>query len=218
MKTTRSLKLYVTIAALALALVSGGCATVPKAEGPFIPPRGSTYTTSQSNTGSYGSGTTQSTMKVTERMWEGKRMTAYVSPTGAVLENFEGKWLGKWETILSPDDKPIMSYDPPMGYDYPLEVGKTWTTSYRVTVHSTKQTILFDMTFNVESYEDVAVPAGTFKAFKISYFDTIGNKGIQWYTPGLGSFPKWVQERTAKYPYGPPGTRQTELISYTIAK
>jgi len=217
MKTTCSVKLYLAIVVLALALVSGGCAMTPKAEGPFIPPLGSTYTTSQSNTGSYGSGATQSTTKVTERMWEGKRMTAYVTPAGVLLEHAEGKWQGKWQIILGPDDKPIISYDPPLGYDYPLEVGKTWTTSYRVTVHAANKVFPFDMTFNVESYEDVTVPAGTFKAFKISYSDTMGNKGVQWYTLGLGSFPKWVQERTAKYPGGP-GTRQSELISYTIAK
>lgn len=217
MKTTLRLTLSLAIVALALALVSGGCAMVPKAEAPFIPPLGSTYTTSQTNTGSYGSGTKQSTMKVTERIWEGKKMIAYASSDGVLLEYAEGQWLGKWQSILGPDDKPIVTYDPPMGYAFPLEIGKTWTTSYRVTVHALNQVFPFDMTFKVESYEDVIVPAGTFKAFKISYFDTIGNKGIQWYTPGLGSFPRWVQERTAKYPGGP-GTRQTELVSYTIAK
>ena len=214
MKTKHSMKLYLAFALLALALMSVGCATAPRYERFATPPLGSTYTILRSDTGSFGSGATQITMKIAERMWEGKRMTAYVAPTGVTLATADGAFAA----IIGPDDKPILSFDPPIGYDFPLEVDKTWNKSYRVTVHATKQTIPFDSTSKVEAYEDVTVPAGTFKAFKISYFDTIGNKGTQWYTPGLGSFPKWVQERTAKYPYGSPGTRQTELISYTIAK
>jgi hypothetical protein len=217
MKTIWKVTLWLAIAALGLTLVSGGCATAPKVEGPFIPPVGLTYTTSQINTGSYGSGTTQITTKISERLWEGKRMTAYESTGGVLLEYVEGEWKGKWQVILSPQEKPFQTYDPPMGYEYPIEVGKTWTTSYRVTVHTVNKVFPFDMTFKVESYEDVTVPAGTFKAFKISYTDTLGNKGVQWYSPGLGPFPKWVQERTDKYPGGP-GTRQTELVSYTMQK
>ena len=217
MKTIHSLELYLALAVVILAFVSGGCATMPRAEGPFIPPVGYTYTTSQTNTGSYGSGTTQITTKISERMWDGKRMTEYGSPTGVLLEYAECECKGKWQIILGPDDKPIQTFDPPMGYEYPIEVGKTWTTSYRVTVHAAKKVFPFDMTFKVESYEDVTVPAGTFKAFRISYTDTIGNKGIQWYSPGLGPFPKWVQERTAQYPGGP-GTRETQLISHTMPK
>ena len=130
-----------------------------------------------------------------------------------MLENAEGKW----QIMLGPDDKPIMSYDPPMGYDYPLEVGKTWTKSYRVTIHASKQTIPLDSTWKVESYEDVTVPAGTFKAFKVSFSGTLGEEFTMWYIPELGFHGKRIERRTAKWPSGP-GVRESELISYTIAK
>jgi len=215
MKATPSMRLYLAIAALALALVSGGCATTaPKGSESYVaPPLGSTFTYSQSNTGSFGSGTTQVTQKVTERTWEGKRMTAIVTPTGMSLLNAEGAFVA----MLGPNDTPILSFDPPMGYDYPLVVDKTWTKSCRMTVHAAQRTVPLDNTFKIEAYEEVTVPAGKFKAFKLIYFNTVGEEFTSWLIPELGQSVKRVQKRTAKYPAGP-GTRDEELVSYTIPK
>jgi hypothetical protein len=167
----------------------------------------------RSDTGSYGSGTTQITTKVTERMWEGKRVTAFVTTTGVLVLNADGAWLA----MLGPDDKTIMSWDPPIGPDYPLEIGKTYTKSYRVTMHATKQTIPFDSTWKVEAYENVTSPAGTFNGFKISYSDTLGGESMMWYMPELGFIGKRIERRTAKWPSGP-GTRESELISHILPK
>jgi hypothetical protein len=213
MKTTRRVTLYLAIVALALALASGGCATAPKAERYVGPPPGTTYTLTRSDSGSYGSGTSQIRIKVNERMWEGKQVKAFASPEGVLLLNADGAYIA----VLGPDDKPIITWDPPIGPDFPLEVGKTWTKSYRVTAHAVKQTVPFDSAWKIEAYEDVALPAGTFKAFKISYSDTLGNEQIYWYMPELGFVGKQMDKRTAKYRTGP-GTRDSELISYTIAK
>ena len=213
MKTTRRVRLWLAIAALALAVLSNGCATSPKAERWVSAPPGSTFTISRSDTGSYGSGTAQITYKSTERMWDGKRVTAFASQEGVLLINADGAWIA----VLGPDDKPILSFDPPIGYEYPLEVGKTWTKSYRVTVHPTKQTMPFDTTWKVEAYEDVSLPAGKFKAFRISYSGTLGEEFMMWSIPELGFNGKRIDKRTAKWPSGP-GTRESELISYTIAK
>ena len=214
MKTTLRLTLYLVIAALALTLVSGGCATTPKAERWVAPPLGTTYTMARSDTGSYGSGTTQITTKVTERMWEGKRVTALVSPTGVLVLNADGAW----SAMLGPDDKTIVSYDPPIGLDYPLEVGKTRTKSYRVTVHATKQTIPFDATWKVEAHEEsLTVAAGTFKVFKISYSDTLGTETVTWSSPEVGMWIKRVETRTAKHASGA-GWREIQLTRQDIAK
>jgi hypothetical protein len=214
MRITRSMSLWLAVAALALALVSGGCATMaPKAEHYVAPPTGSTYTNTQTNTGSFGSGTSQITTKVTEQMWEGNRVTAFVTQAGTLLCTADGQW----PALLGPGDKPIMSWDPPIGFEWPLEVGKIWTKSYQATIYASKQIIPFDSTWKVESYEDVTVPAGTFKAFKISYSDTIGNETVQWMSPELGIFVKRTENRTTKNPAGP-GTRGSELISQNIKK
>jgi hypothetical protein len=110
-----------------------------------------------------------------------------------------------------------VSWNPPIGFEWPLEVGKTWTKSYKATIQASKRIIPFDSTWKVESYEDVTVPAGTFKAFKVSYSDTIGNETVQWMSPELGIFVKRTEKRTTKYPAGP-GTRESELISQNIKK
>ena len=213
MKTKHIMKLYLAFVLLALAPVWVGCVTAPKYERFAAPPLGSTYTILQSETGSFGSGAKQITVKTTERIWEGKRMTAYVSPTGVTLATADGAFAA----ILGPDDKPIFSFEPPIGYEYPLEVGKTWTKSYRATVHATKQTIPFDTTWKVEAYEGLTVSAGTFKVFKISYSDTLGTETVTWSSPEVGMWIKRVETRTAKHAAGP-GWREIQLTSQNIAK
>jgi hypothetical protein len=212
MNTTHSVKFHLVIAGLGLALLLADCATTPKGERYVVAPLGTTFTSSSTSTGSYGSGTTETITKITERMWEGKKVTAFVSSSGVLLASSEG-----WMAILAPDDKPIFTWDPPIGYDWPLEVGKTSTKSYRITIHPRNQTIPFDNTNKIEAYEDVTVPAGTFKVFKISSSDTLGNENIAWFSPELGFFIKQTQKRTDKNPSGP-GTRETEVIKLDIAK
>jgi hypothetical protein len=185
----------------------------PKAERFPTPQVGTTYTYARSDTGSFGSGTMQFTLKVAEHMWEGKRMLLYMAPQGGTVCTPEGRWVA----ILAPDEKPIMIFDPPIGYEYPLEVGKTWTKSYQVTVAAIKQTIPFDSTSKVEAYEEVTVPAGTFKTFKINASDTTGNETVTWSNPEVGTWIKRIETRTAKHRAGP-GTRETQLVSYTIPK
>lgn len=40
----------------------------------------------------------------------------------------------------------------------------------------------------VAAYENVVVPAGTFKAFKLTSSDTLGNENVTWFSPQLGLF------------------------------
>jgi hypothetical protein len=213
MKFPFAFKVRLATASIAVALVAGGCSMMePKAERYVPPPVGSTWIQAQHNTGSYGTGTVQVPFKRAERMWEGKLMQANESPQQVILAASDGGWA----VILSPDGKPLLSYDPPLGYDYPLVVGKTWTKSYRMTVIPKNQVFPFDATFKVEAYEDVTVPAGTFKAFKIS-FSSIGSQDLYWFAPELGIFAKQILRRTDKSGYGP-GTREVELVSQTIKK
>jgi hypothetical protein len=214
MKFPVSFRLRLATASLAAALVAGGCSMMePKAESYVAPPLGSTWTMVQQNTGSYGSGTVQVPFKRAERLWEGKVTTAFVAPQQVIVATSNGSWAA----ILSPDDKPILSYDPPIGFDFPLVVGKTWTKSYRMTVHANKQIFPFEATYKVEAYEDVTVPAGTFKAFKISSSTNTGSQDTYWFAPEVGLFVKQSLRRTDKSGYGP-GTREVELVSQTIKK
>jgi len=214
-----SLKLQIASAGLALAMVSGGCAMMaPKGEQYVALPLGSTFTLTYRNTGSYGSGTPTATIQATERTWEGKRYLAFVGPTGTILANPAD---GGWVTILAPDGSPVISFDPPTGYDYPIVVDKTWSRSIRQTLHKANKTLESEVKYKVEAYEDVTVPAGTFKAFKMRQQWFLNSKlaadNTNWFAPELGIFVKQVQRRTADSNFGP-GTQEVEAISLTITK
>jgi hypothetical protein len=209
-----NLKLQMASAGLALAMVSGGCAMMaPKAERYVAPPLGSTWVTARRDSGSFGSGNVQVSSKRGERMWQGQQVITFESPGSAILAASDsGNWLG----IVS-GDKPLITWEPGMTWDWPLEVGKTWTHNHRMTIHARNQTIPYQLTQKVEAYEDVTVPAGTFKAFKISTYSNLGEENLNWYSPELGIYVKYIYTRTAKNAAGP-GRRESEMVSQTIKK
>ena len=146
-------------------------------------------------------------------MWQGQQVIAFESPEYAILAaSNSGNWLG-----IVRGDKPLITWEPGLNWDWPLEVGKTWTKNYSITIHAAKRTVPFQTTQKVEAYEDVTVPAGTFTAFKISTSSTLGEETVNWFSPEVGIFVKSINTRTAKNAAGP-GRRETELVSQTIKK
>lgn len=203
------------VASLAAVLLAGGCAVVePKAERYQPPAVGSSWTVSQRSTGSYGK---DAQFQVTrgEATWEGKSAIALSSSLGTTTMATPDA--GRWMAVVGKDGKPILGWDPPVGWEYPLSVGKTWTTSYRITNHVTKRTTPYDLSCKVESYGDVTVPAGTFKAFKIACTTTIGTEETFWNSPELGIFVKTSLRRSDSSPFGP-GTQDSELVSHEIKR
>ena len=57
----------------------------------------------------------------------------------------------------------------------------------------------------------------TFKAFKISWSESIGNENVYWLSPELGITVKSILTRTEKWPNGP-GRRENQLVSQNISK
>lgn len=68
------------------------------------------------------------------------------------------------------------------------------------------------MVYTVEAFEEITVPAGTFKTFCIK-FVTPEQREVRWYEPKLGMIIKRDWERYAAHPFGA-GTHQMEAISY----
>ena len=114
-------------------------------------------------------------------------------------------------------DKPIFSFDPAPGFAYPLEVGKTLTTDHQITIYPSMKVVPMQVTQKVEALEDVTVPAGTFKAFRISWSESIGNENVYWINPETGITVKSSLVRNAKFSAGP-GTRENQLVSQNISK
>jgi hypothetical protein len=207
------LKLQGAAAGLAVAMLTGGCGLMaPKAERIVAPAPGSSYVLHRRDSGSYGTMDGQVPIKVGRRMWQGSEVTSWDGPNAGVLAQPSGNWIG-----IFAGDKPMVTWDPPLGWEWPIEVGKSWTKSYRMTKHATKRTIPYVSTQKVEAYEDVTVRAGTFKAFRLTTSTTLGDENVVWYSPDLGIWVKANSRRTAKHPAGP-GTRDDELVSHDIKR
>jgi len=206
-------------AALFTALLSGCASTPPAVEGYVAPPVGSTFTYAQHNTGSYvpqfGASEAQFTTTQGERVWEGRKVIAASSTQGVTIVS-EPAPSGAMIAIILPGDKPFIRYDPPVSVEYPVQVGKEWKKTYQLTL-VTGQIRTADTSWKVESYEDVTVPAGTYKTFKVIDTWSTGVQQTVWFSPDLGIWVKWEETRSPGYRAGP-GTQKNELVSLNIKK
>ncbi|MEN9314925.1 MAG: hypothetical protein RIS35_1318 [Pseudomonadota bacterium] len=216
MGTMNLTRRWIAVAGLASALLAVGCAMLPPTVDAYRPlPIGATWTNSRTDTGSYGSGTTQETITFAERTWQGRPVVALEGRQGAIIQQRQD---AKWLAIVSSGGRPLITYDPPLGFDYPIAVGRTWKTKHRVTNYMANRSVDIEATWTVEAYEEITVPAGTFKAFRVRYVDTAGNEDVYWPSPELDMVAvKNSQRRTAASAQGA-GTRETVLVSHAIRK
>lgn len=193
-----------------------GCASAPpRAERYVPPPLGSTWTYQVTSTGSYGSVTQVPTsMRMAESvMFEGQMLLKYETNAGATLQTPQVGVVAS----LDRAGKVLMRYDPPLTYQWPLEVGRTWTQDITITLaNGTKMPM--KAAWKVEAVEDVTVPAGTFRAWRVSLEDNYGFKQVIWSVPEqMGVFAKRIWTRSAAAPQGP-GTQVLELASAPTVK
>lgn len=79
-------------------------------------------------------------------------------------------------------------------------VGKTWTLAYGLTAWARPSTMSMTIKFRVEALEDITVPDGTFKAFKVVSTDNLCEMQQVWTTPPLGLAPvKRISDRPASH-------------------
>jgi len=199
----------------AVALVAAGCGLMaPKAEQYVAPADGTTWVQMRRDTGSYGSGSSQVQFTfLGRRVWQGREMFAFESE-GVTTVMLPG--IASFAAMLK-GGNPMISWDPPVGWEWPLEVGKSWTKKTVLTIHAAKRSTPYEYTQTVEAHEEVTVPAGTLKAFRIKTVDTLGNENLQWFSPELSVFAKQSLRRTAKHAQGA-GTREVELVSHNRAR
>jgi hypothetical protein len=210
---THSLRLAILACCAALA---AGCASAPpKAERYVAPPVGSSWKVQISSTGSFGNANkVEQQVSMRDVVVEGKPYHRFDAGGGANLMNDSvGVFM-----VLGPGDRQLMRYDPPLGYEFPLEVGKAWTQDIALTVGGTTK-VPMKAQWKVEAYEDVTVPAGTFKAWRVSFTDNFGFKQTTWSLPEtVGTYAKRVSERPATHPQGGAGTQVIELLTLPAVK
>jgi len=200
------------------AWVLAGCATAPTEPGAWVSPTTGTVTTYQrQSNGSFGTVRTQVVWTVeAERVWEGRRVVPSVSPQ-AGTSLYDAQTHG-FVAQLGPDGKPAVSFDPPIVLQLPLAVGSSWSSKHTLTSYARQARMPYEVTFKVEAYEDVTVPAGTFKAFRVATKDSFGELDTRWYVPSdHGLLVKRVTERPAAHPQGT-GRLEGQLLSRTQPK
>lgn len=204
------------LATAVLALL--GVASVASGEAPqgelMWPAVNTGHVLREKTTGSFGHGTRERTIWfLGEQVREGMRVMIF---TDGVTETH----LDSQRRILAfvRGGKVVQRFEPYfVNAVWPLAVGKSWSSRHRYIDYERRRT--FDNARydgEVLAYEEVAVPAGTFKAFKVRLGDR-STTLTHWYSPELGFNIKSTLERLEGYYLGP-GARETELVSYDLRK
>ncbi|MES2786183.1 MAG: hypothetical protein V4684_12035 [Pseudomonadota bacterium] len=188
-------------------LLVAGCASAPPTAERYVPPPvGSTVEYRMTNTGSFGSTSGPLTMKISEALYEGRMLRKYETPSGTTLQSP----LAGTVAAFSPAGQPLMRYNPPLDFNFPFAVGKTWTVDHELTVGASNKMPMRTM-WKIEAYEDITVPAGTFKAWRVVMTDSFGFRQTNWSMPDtVGMFAKRISERPKGHPQGA-GTQVLEM-------
>lgn len=197
-----------------LLTVTGCAAPPPVAERMVMSPMGTVTTYHRKSSGSLGNFDGKVVWTHAPATWQGKPVISFGAPQAGVALHDPVSFA--MLATLAPDGKPLMAFDPPIDYAWPLTVGQTWSTQYIVTLYPSGNKVPFKRDFKVEGIEDVTVPAGTFKTWKLSWKDSSGETETRWISPaqGIATVKRHV-ERPATHAQGP-GVLDAELLSRVL--
>ena len=216
MNARRTLNVWLLAGAAAAAgLLTTGCTTPPPTAEKFASlPTGTVHTYHRRSSGSLGNFDGQVAWTTGPSTWEGRAVVASSAPQ--VLTTLHDPVTLAMLATRSPAGQTLMVYNPPMDYQWPLEVGKTWSSQHSVTMVPAGRTVTVKIDWKVVSYGEVTVPAGTFKAWQLSWADNFGETETRWVSPaeGIATIRRHV-ERPASHPQGA-GVLDAELISRSV--
>ena len=198
---SRLLRLSASV--LASGLLAVACATGPVDTGAMVSlPDGTQTIYQRKSTGSYGTFEGAVPWMQQAREWQGRKVVANTSAQfGATY--FDAATHGMVASFNAAGQQ-TYAYDPPVGFQFPLAVGKAWVGEHQMTVVARgNQLTPMKVSYKVEALEDVTVPAGTFKAYKVVFSDSFGETTTQWTAPHLGlATVKRISERSTSHPLG----------------
>lgn len=204
------------IALAALLLIGvAGCASAPPTADSLPPvPVGTTATFSRESSGSYGSQKGLVTWTYGEASWNGQRVLYARADVGGGTYH-DPQTFGIVATI-DPAGQPLLSFAPPLALEFPVVVGKSWTSKHVVTRHPAGQQIAYESRWTVEAHERVTVPAGTFMAYRVVRVGGDGEVETRWMgtQPGV-PLVRRVLERPTTHPQGA-GRQEGQLTSYRV--
>lgn len=204
----------VRVAAVGVAAMLVSCAGAPPSPYSWKPPAaGSTWEMAFRNTRSYGADK-RVRFRVEERVWQGQRMLAFVSPDGSGAIRTPDHH--QTAAVLGPGGKTLAEYEPPVGPRYPIAVGDSMTASSQLKIPGRELPPVMELKCVVEAFERVTVPAGTFDAYKTVCTPSSGKSvDTYWMSPELGIHVKTTATRADNSNFGA-GTQVGELVSHTI--
>ncbi|MBL8325016.1 MAG: hypothetical protein JNJ89_08650 [Rubrivivax sp.] len=209
-----------SLASLPSLLVAIGCAAwMPAAlaqadPGVFVsPPEGTVTVYHRKSEGSYGKYDGPVKWTHGQREWNGRKLVSFSSDFASQL--MDPKTHGA-VVQFNAAGQPTMSFSPELKLEWPLAAGKAWTSTHQLTTYQPPGVLSLTMTFKVEVYEDVTVPAGTYKAFKVVQTSSFGEVDQNWVVPSLGlATVKRISDRPASHPLGA-GHIEGVLLSRTV--
>ena len=115
-----------------------------------------------------------------------------------------------------------LDYSPALRYfSFPLKSGDTWNTNSTERNIKTGKMRTHSIRALVGEFEQVTVPAGTFKAIKISIDSELNDESqitygrdVSWYSPDIRRTVK--SELESRDPTGKVGRRTVQLIAYRL--
>ncbi len=214
-----TLKSMAIAAGVASMFLAGGCSTTaPTAERFVAAPAGTVSTYFRRSSGSFGTVEGPVSWTRVDREWQGKPVYAAVSPQAGTTLHDPASNNFAMLAMLNRSGEPVVTFEPPVGYRYPLKVGNEWTSKHQMTVYPSREVRPYELSYKVEAYEPITVPAGTFQTYRILITDNFGQVDRYWISPETG-IPtiKRTQTRPATHPQGA-GQLDGELISLKVAK
>jgi hypothetical protein len=206
--------LFMSVCAASFVFASGCAMSPPVAEKMVIAPVGTVMTYHRKSSGGLGTYDGKVVWNMASSTWQGQPVYSFgAAVAGTTLH--EPSQFGV-VAQLNTAGQPVFSFNPPFSYPWPLEVGKTWTSTHTMTLHASGKTMPIQFTGKVESWGEITVPAGTFKAYKLVWTDSTGDVETRWVNPqeGLATIKRHV-DRPATHPLGA-GVLDAELISFTV--
>ena len=202
-------------AAMGLVILLGGCATVSteaptegvKAEAGF-PSQGTKWV--YQTVDHTGAATKVLYTALDEATYEGKPVYRMSDGTNVLIID---KATRNWVATVREAKERVSATPSDQSFSFPMWVGKSWAAKY--SFHDRDRGLNFaEVTYSwkVEAYEEVKVPAGSFKAFRLEGSNPFSSSTV-WYAPELRLIVKRVDERGPSHYLGT-GKFTTELIEY----
>lgn len=125
-----------------------------------------------------------------------------------------------WRSLTENQAAPINYQKPLLMYPFPLTPGKTWTAEVRWQIPDISQAGRSEVEGKIGDWEQVTVPAGTYRAIKVDVtVRAIGRLGLNdtttvtyWYSPQVNRFVKYRYQGESQ------GLVEAQMVSYTPVK